>query len=514
MSRQLSSVSQTLPPPIGGWNTRDPQEAMPPEDAIKLVNIFPDTGYCTLRGGYRVHSTSMGSSYVKTLHEYVGVDGTKKLIAFANNKIYNASSYGIAATDITAGSAITVDDWSTLQFRTSGNSYMVAVNGTDQPRSYDGTTVADLTITHASLSNDNNLIQVNAYKRRLYFVEKNTTREFYMPVDTLSGAASGLYDYGGVFRRGGYLLWSATWGRESPDGLQALKVVCSSMGEVLIYDGDDPSASNWSLVGHYFVGIPMGRKSFFFIDSELCIVTSGGIVPLSGVIAAGQNIAEIPSISDKIQSEVAYATANYSSNFGWQGMVYRKGKALFVNVPVVEGSRYDQFVQNIYTKAWCQYYGVPAVCWATFNEKPYFGGVDGKVYEFDVLQSDNGNYLQVDVKQAFNYLGDMEHIKRLDMAKPILQANESVSFYLGADVDYANEPVTTTVTTAGSTGSAWDSSDWDTTPWADDSSRSNRNWYNIQGLGYCFALKVRGQLKDTTFKWHATQVLYEPGGVL
>ena len=34
-----------IPAPVGGWNARDSLDAMPPTDAIKLVNWIPRAGY-------------------------------------------------------------------------------------------------------------------------------------------------------------------------------------------------------------------------------------------------------------------------------------------------------------------------------------------------------------------------------------------------------------------------------------------------------------------------------------
>ena len=48
---------QSVPAPIGGWNTRDALEAMEPTDAVTLDNWFPTTGKLTVRKGYDAHAT-------------------------------------------------------------------------------------------------------------------------------------------------------------------------------------------------------------------------------------------------------------------------------------------------------------------------------------------------------------------------------------------------------------------------------------------------------------------------
>ena len=47
----------SLPPPIGGWNTRDDPAQMGITDATDLVNFFPEINQVAVRGGYTEHAT-------------------------------------------------------------------------------------------------------------------------------------------------------------------------------------------------------------------------------------------------------------------------------------------------------------------------------------------------------------------------------------------------------------------------------------------------------------------------
>ena len=58
--------------------------------------------------------------------------------------------------------------------------------------------------------NPNTFVNVNLFKHRLYFTQKDTLKVWYLPVDSLGGAASPL-DFGGIARNGGYLQGMATW---------------------------------------------------------------------------------------------------------------------------------------------------------------------------------------------------------------------------------------------------------------------------------------------------------------
>ena len=121
---KASAVS--VPAPIGGLNTRDALDAMPPTDAIQLDNWFPATGKCEVRDGYVEHSGGMGSGNVETLVEY-HAGATRKLIAAANNNLYDATS----STASSIGSGFTNNRWQTANF----NGKIHLVNGDDAPSS-------------------------------------------------------------------------------------------------------------------------------------------------------------------------------------------------------------------------------------------------------------------------------------------------------------------------------------------------------------------------------------------
>ena len=55
--RAAQPTTQPLPlgAPLGGWNTRDPIEAMEPTDAITLDNWFRDVAGITVRKGSRLY---------------------------------------------------------------------------------------------------------------------------------------------------------------------------------------------------------------------------------------------------------------------------------------------------------------------------------------------------------------------------------------------------------------------------------------------------------------------------
>ena len=173
MTRAANSISVTVPVCIGGWNVKDPLDLMPPTDAVRLENFIPETQFVRVRPGFRTHATGMGTAAVQTLAEYADAAGSRKLIACANGRIYDATSYGAAATSLASG--FTLNKWQTTNFRsTGGTSVLILVNGTDAPQSFNGTAVSNLGFTGPS--SVNNWIGVTVYRDRVLLLEKDTCK--------------------------------------------------------------------------------------------------------------------------------------------------------------------------------------------------------------------------------------------------------------------------------------------------------------------------------------------------
>lgn len=247
MSRKRVSRSVTQPAPIGGLNARDPLAVMSPQDAIVLDNWFPANSSVRVRKGFTPHCTISGASSadVETLATHKNANGTETLIAVSNNKFWNCTTE--SETDITGSLTVTSDRWQHEAFRNSGNSYLVFCNGVNTPKLY-SSSLADVTFTGSGLTTSN-LIQAKAYKRRLYFLEKDSTKFWYLAVDAIAGTASS-FDVGSLLSRGGKLLSIQTWSGNFGGGLENTIVLISDQGEILVYSGDDFS-TNVSLIGKY-----------------------------------------------------------------------------------------------------------------------------------------------------------------------------------------------------------------------------------------------------------------------
>jgi hypothetical protein len=505
----LRSLSATVPPAIGGWNARDPLDGMAAQDAVVLDNFFPGPANVKLRNGFSSHATGVGSDEVETLVEFITEAGVSFLIATSATTIENATSSG-AATDITGATTPTVGRWQTVNFRNN----LIMVNGTDQPQriTESGGTPSVADAVYTGISDDADLVDVTSYKNRLYFVEKDSASVWYGAVDSVVGALTE-FDVQSLFRRGGSIQWVSSWSRDSGSGSQDLLVICSVEGEVLVYQGTDPGNANWSLFGRFFIPVPIGRRSKINFGSDLLIITEQGVVPLSGILKGNEELTfEFTEITDKIQDAFRDVAVLRASNFGWEGILYPRGNYLLINIPIVEDGTSHQYVMNTLTGAWCRFTGQDASTWAVFNEELYFGATTGGiVYKADTGSSDNNANICPTLRQAFNFFNDRVLEKRFNLGRPLLTADNSLTFSFGVDVDFEVGSAVSETTTTGELGQDWGDA-WDSGSWAAGDIFS-KNWLSVAGVGRSASVKLFGDFKDVNFSIDGFNIVYEPGGI-
>lgn len=512
MQGQVESAQVvTIPAPFGGWNAKDPLPMMAPQDAITLENLFPGTNTVDIRRGNRLHTDTGSNKQIETLATHITTGGVEKLVGCVSDAIYNVSA--AVSADITGAATITSARWQTLMM----NHTLLLFNGVDQPLKWTGSgNVASNAITGTDPAlaalDDATLIQATSYRNRCYAIQKDTLWLWYGGAAAIAGVFTP-EDLSTTFRKGGYLLWAATWTFDDGGGTDDRLVLCSSEGEILIYQGSYPGGDDWARIGQFFLPKPLGRRSFFNLDSDVMIITEGGVIPLSAVMSTGQKAGTYARLTDKIQNAFRLAAESWGSSFGWEGFVYPKGPYLAINVPRSSATDARQYVMNLLTGSWCQFIDQPANCWAIFNGKPYFARGDS-VFVADTGTTDNGNRIPIKLKTAFNYCGLPGVVKQFSMTQLLMLANSAdVEFLCDADVDFAQEPVIGTITNAATGGTAWDVGEWDEAAW-DTGNRFIDDWYSIDGLGRCVAIKIEGNVSGLQCAFNSLNVLFVVGGVM
>jgi hypothetical protein len=514
-----SSRTLSTPAPIGGLNARDALAAMPPNDAVTLDNFFPTPTSVNLRNGYTNWVTGF-STHVESLMPYNKPNGTSSLYAAAGTAIYDATTQGAVGAAVVSGQ--TNARWQHVNYGTTGGQFLVAVNGADAPQMYNGTAWQAVTAVSAPIAitgvTASTFIHVNVYKNRLYFIPKDSLSVWYMPVNSLGGAAAQL-DLTPLFRLGGYLMAMATWTIDSGTGVTEYAVFISSQGEVVLYSGSDPSSSTeWNIVATFRVGRPVGRRCFVKVGSDLIILGADGFYPLSRALLTDRSQSQ-DAISNKIVNLVSNDVQNYGSNFGWEAVLHPIGSKLIVNVPQAANATQYQYVQNTISGAWCRFTGWNANCFAVMGDSLYFGGNLGAtansayVAKADTGYSDNGAYIFGEVKTAFQYFGKTGQLKHMKMVRPVFNTTGTMRAVIGIDMDFADNYPQGTPTFSGSAGTAWNVGAWDSFAWG-DASAVKKDWQGVTGIGYAAALHMRIVNNQSYVQWQSIDYVFELGGVL
>lgn len=456
---QPISAPIPMPPPVGGWNTRDSFDSMPPLDAVVLDNWYPDYQGVLVRNGYQPYCT-VSAEPVETLAEF-DAGGTRKFIAASDGELWDITDPD-NPTSLDSGFAS--DRWQTVNFL----SRMFLVNGQDTMQVYDGSTVANATFTGVTLSTLNGVWQ---YQQRLYFWDDNATGFWYAPLNSISGALN-FFDLAAFAPNGGTLINMTNFTHDGSNGVNDFAVFIMSSGDALVYFGNDPGlTSGWQLTGRFRISPPVAIRAMTTYGAEAYVTIYDDHAPMHDQLVALME-GEMPPRS-KVSGAVAAAVAAGKLLFGWQALYYPKGRRLIYNIPNSDGS-YDQHVCNtaLPEKPWSRFTGMNGSCWGLFDNDLFFGGDDGIVYQADTGALDNLGPVQATAQQAWNKL-DSPQRKRVTAVRPIIQTSGSMSYTFALGFDYAPFDIPVPVVTSAA-GSPWNTSLWNVSPW------STENTVNVQ----------------------------------
>lgn len=501
-----TSGSTSMPAPLRGWNAHDPKASMRVGDAYELINWFPGTASLEIRRGCEEWVTGFGQ-IPKTLMTYKNAT-TEKLFAATAFAIYDVSTSGVLGSGV---NAVTNAVWSYTNFTNIAGSWLVAVNGVDKLRLYNGTawTAVDGASSPAITGVTTTTLEtVCLFKRRLWFTQKDSMSLWYLGINSVGGAATE-FPVGQIFPLGGKVVAMINWTIDGGAGIDDHFVIISSEGEVAIYKGTDP-ASDFQLHGVYYAGKPIGNRCFTKFGGDVIILTETGVVTLSTLLA-DQSRYYNSSLTNRIDGAFAEAVRLYKDNFGWCCVVHPLQNALIVNIPVTASSSV-QFVMNTITKFWTKFEGWPAINFSLFGDYLYYT-TNTKVVRAWTGASDFGNDIVATCQQAYDYLGARGVLKQFKLIRPILEVDYSIRLELGIDVDFDDRSVYNEVNIARGASSSWDTAEWDVSVWGSDTIVED-NWRTVDSkVGYGMSLRLRVKTKTSIVMWSATDIIYERGGI-
>lgn len=510
--------TKSLSPPVRGLTLSENLALMQPGGALQLDNWWPTSTGVRLRGGCDQHATT--GTRVRSMFTYTTSDASE-LFAATSSAIYNVTSPASPTVAPTADvTGRTTGYYSTVQFATAGGEFLYAVNGTDSALLYDGsawTTITGVSTPAITGVTTSTLSQVWSYASRVWFTQVDTLNAWYLPVDSIGGAAT-QFSLAGVFKKGGSLLFGATWSMDAGDGLDDKCIFVSTEGEVAVYEGTDPSsAGTWRIVGVYQITKPLGINATMQAGGDLLIATELGILPVSSAIQKDPSALNLANVARQIKADWDLERARRPGN--WELVKWPSRSLMMVIMPSVN-STLDRvmYVCHIETGAWARTTGWRAQCAAVLGDDAYFADISGNVYKMDTTGSDNGAPFTGTWVGGFDPLDAPGQFKTVLQARPVFKSNSEFTPQFSMSTDYKvvvpNEPNSSSVTAT----SVWDTSVWDTDVWFDDSASLLRmEWVSVGASGFSHAPQIQiTSASDVAINVEivSVDVTYQPGQVV
>ena len=515
-SGRQTTQTKVFPAPKRGWIKNESLAQTRGEGAEVLDNWFPTAQGCRMRKGSIKRATCDVTKAIQHLATYeTGV--VSKLFACDSAAIYDATPADVSDADTALTAAVTSltsGDWSSVQFSAGGGIYLVMANGLDSVREYDGTAWTTPTITGVTSAD---LSAVWSFKNRLFFTETGSLKAWYLPSLSIAGEANSV-DLGGVFKYGGTLLFGGTFSRDAGSGLDDFCIFVTENGEIAVYQGNDPSsATDWSLVGVYKIGKPLGKNAFFKAGGDVAIATDDGIVSVAA--ALNQDRAGITPITYPIEEAWRdIINERAFSGFPFQTILWQKQSMLVVAVPAFTGLVAYCLVANSKTGAWARYTGLDMRSIAVLGDKCYFGTPDGLVVELETGGADQDTSYACVCIPRFDMLG-VPAEKSAVAQRVVARTNFGFSLQLFASSDYVYDIPAPLPADPDENDGAWGSGIWGTTQWGgvSDTKTATTEWQSVAAMGHALSPGIQiasGRDTEPDLELVSLHLQYQVGQVM
>ena len=305
-----------------------------------------------------------------------------------------------------------------------------------------------------------------------------------------------------------------TWTLDAGYGVDDFAIFVSSMGEIIVYQGTNPSdPTNWAMKGLWQMGQTFSRRCFFKWGGDILLLTQDGLVPLTAALQSTRLDPRI-NLTDKIFYAVSLACSEFGNNFGWQINFLAEANMLILNIPTNDGI--EQYVMNTINKAWARFTNIEANCFEVAGDtNMYFGG-NGYVGLYFTGYSDNNANIIGNAQQAYNYFQTRGQLKRFTLVRPIFQTDRGMPTVLcGISTDFDTVPLVNQLAFNPATinTGVWDTAKWDQNNWG-GGLVVTKYWQGVTGLGFAASINLNVASQNIDFHWASVDYVMENGGVL
>ena len=513
--------------PVGGLNWADNVMALTPEYAYVLDNFIARSFGCEVRKGWRQWLPAKFAGEVRTIMVYnARVLSDSRLFAapaITGSPIYNVTTTNIAPvlslTPTTPASIL--GEYYHTNFTTPGGAFLAVVAGGAGYMSYgtagwvqytlgDGITANTIKFPPNDATPLTELCYVWSWKSRLWFLKRASTVAYYLPIGQLYGELKA-FDFGPQLQHGGSLSFGENWTYDGGAGMDDGLVLMTSEGEVLIYQGTDPSSiETFALKGVWYAGrVPYGRRGHHSHGGDLLFITEYGIIPISELVSGKLNQSNLSynSLAGRVNPRVSrFISQNLDQSY-WFILPYPTEELLLIGSPYVdlETSVRVTFAMNSLGNGWSTFSKLDLLSADMWEGRMIFGSRDGSVCEAfesyrDGDSSDGlvvGNNIISALQTNFNDYGSPNFNKTMRRAKiyGIVENQPSIYVTFKAEYDFAITQYPSIP--APEVRSLWDIALWDESFWA-TAVVSLRRWFGTAAFGKKMAMQLVTQVNSAT----------------
>ncbi|MDB4312050.1 hypothetical protein N9937_01340 [bacterium] len=509
--QQNSVMVDVMPAPTKGIDARAPTGNMPPDVCVYTYNLMPAEYGMLLRPGYREWCIGLGGTGVHSIVAFTGVDPgavDDRLFAMTNEAIWDVTtsdapverlSFGVTSAGAGHGvSAHYIDQ--------GGSDFLYYADAQNGLHIYDGDSGAWAVAAGITGPILGSVVFVMTHKQRMWLVEEGKSSAWYLPVASGLGEATEFY-FGAKFPHGGRVYAMYNWSVDGGQGIDDLLVVVSSSGDVVVYQGDDPtSTEGWTIRGTYYIGdIPIGRKIGSEYSGDLYLLSSFGLISMSDLIRGvdTQNPGD-SSLAFRVARPLREQIKQKKTEFGWEPTFIPPLGQMLVLIPQVLSEEWIQYNLTLATEGWGFWRGVPATCITDWQGVAYFGTRDGRICAMDTTRDNvlltpppepelNGEPVPFSLLSSYQNMRSPGLFKRVLQVRPNYYSNATPVYEQRVLYDYTFEEPPPPVAGEEVQGEVWDGGLWDLAVWSSQSGSSTSPLGGTTGVGRSVSIALRGE---------------------
>ena len=373
-------------------------------------------------------------------------------------------------------------------------------------------------------SDPTNFVFVTVWKNRVWFVQRDSTRAWYLETVGIFTGKVVAFDFGAKMKYGGYLKGMYSWTLDAGMGVDDHLVAISSQGDLVIYTGTDPtSASSFQMRGVWFLGeSPRGRRGVSDYGGDLLVASQFGIIPLSRLVQGidpGVDVQEY--VTARVNPLYSQRYEERRNLFGFEIRSLPEQNAIIVVWPKTENTAPVQLVYHIPTRSWSVYVGVPALTMEHYQSKTFFGTLENQIFIMEngadnrtIDDPTTATEVRFALLTAFSYYGAPARYKRVQFLRPIFVADSVPTYSIAARYDYdISDPLAVPPPGVDQDSAVWDNSLWDQAVWS-GGYQLDQPVRGGAGMGRSVAVLLSGTTSSDSVTLAGIEIMMDGGGLL